>query len=87
MVRIAVKVVPGARHDRVVGRLGDALKVQVSAPPERGKANEAVQRVLAEFFGVRPGQVSVVAGHATPRKTVQIEGIEPGDVEIRVSSL
>lgn len=87
MIRIAVKVVPGARKSRVVGRLGDAVKVQVSAPPEKGKANEAVVQVLAEFLGVRGGQVTVIAGQTTPRKTVQIEGIDPATLEARLSAL
>jgi uncharacterized protein (TIGR00251 family) len=81
MATIQVKVVPGARKDRVVGRLGNALKVQVTAPPERGKANEAVCELLAKFFGVKEKQVIVTAGHASPRKTVRIESIEAAAVE------
>ena len=56
MATLSVKVVPGASRDRVAGMLGDALKVQVSAPPEAGKANKAVLRVLAEFLNVKNGQ-------------------------------
>jgi uncharacterized protein len=73
---LRVKVVPGARHDRVVGRLGDAVKVHVSAPPEKGKANDAVCALLADFFGVDRAAVSVTAGHASPRKVVTIAGLD-----------
>ena len=47
MATIEVKVVPGASRDRVVGRYGDGIKVQVSAPPEGGRANKAVVDVIA----------------------------------------
>ena len=52
-MRLAVKVVPKASRDGVAGWLGDALKVCVTAPPERGKANAAVERVVAHALGVR----------------------------------
>jgi uncharacterized protein (TIGR00251 family) len=64
MATLAIKVVPGASRDRVVGRYGDAIKVQVSAPPEDGKANKAVVRVLAEFLGTKPDQIEITRGHA-----------------------
>lgn len=71
-VVISVKVVPGASRDRVMGLLGDALKVAVSRPPSGGEANRSVVRVLSEYFRVPERAVSIVAGHANPRKQVQI---------------
>jgi uncharacterized protein len=76
MIRLTVKVVPGARQSRVVGPLGDALKLQVAAPPEKGRANEAVIDLLAAHFGVKRGRVRIVSGHAQPRKVVEIDGID-----------
>jgi uncharacterized protein (TIGR00251 family) len=69
-VRIAVKVVPGASRNRIVGALGDTLKVAVSKPPQDGAANAAVIALLAEAFGVPRKDVSIVKGHAQPRKEV-----------------
>jgi hypothetical protein len=86
-VTIAVKVVPGARHDRVVGRLGDAVKVQVSAAPERGRANAAVCAVVADFFGVRAAQVRVVSGRTQARKRVTVEGIDAAAARSRLDAL
>jgi len=74
-VEIVVKVVPGASRDRVAGCLGDALKVQVAAPPEKGKANKAVEALLAKALGTRKGEVTVVGGLTTPRKVVRISGV------------
>ena len=69
---LQVKVVPGASRSRVAGRYGEGVKVQVSAAPEKGKANEAVLEVLAQWLGVKAQQLSIRSGHTQPRKQVQI---------------
>ncbi len=84
MAIITVKVVPGSKKTRVVGRYGDAIKVQVSAPPEGGKANEAVIAVLAGALGIHPNQISITRGHTQPRKTVQVDGLEQAAIEQRL---
>lgn len=86
-VRFAIKVVPGASRDRVMGLLGDALKVAVSKPPSGGAANGAVIALLAETLGVRAAQVAIVAGHTNPRKEVEVSGITADQVVGRVESL
>lgn len=73
-IEITVKVVPGASRDRIVGPLGDALKVQVAAPPERGKANAAVAGLLASALGLPARAVAVIRGASSPRKTVLARG-------------
>ena len=74
-VQLQVKVVPGASRTRLAGQLGDRLKVQVAAPPEAGKANALLCRLLAELLGLPARQVQVTAGHTQPRKTVLIQGL------------
>lgn len=73
-VHIAVKAVPGAKRDEIVGPLGERLKIRVAAPPEGGKANKAICELLAKRLGVKAGAVSVVRGHASAEKTLQIDG-------------
>lgn len=75
-VRFAIKVVPGASRDRVMGLLGDALKVAVSKPPSGGAANGAVVELLAKTIGVREAQVLIVSGHTNARKEVEITGLD-----------
>ena len=87
MPTLNVKVVPGARHDRVVGRYGEGIKLQVSAPPEGGKANAAVVRVLAEALGVKPSQVQVLRGHGNPRKIVAVDGIDAAALAAWIAAL
>ena len=86
MATLNVKVVPGASRDRVAGRYADGVKVQVAAPPEGGRANRAVERVLAEALGVKAQQVRVVKGHTQPRKVVEVDGVEPGEVLRRLGA-
>jgi uncharacterized protein len=75
MGRLSLKVVPGSSRDEVVGWLGDSLKVKVKAPPEKGRANEAVVALLADRLGIDSSSIAVVSGHGSPAKTVAIEGM------------
>jgi uncharacterized protein (TIGR00251 family) len=70
--RIGLRVKPGGRRDRVAGIYGDRLRVEVTAPPEKGKANEAVRALLARAFGVPRHAVEIVAGEASRDKTIRI---------------
>jgi uncharacterized protein (TIGR00251 family) len=82
-VLLDLKAVPGAKRDSVAGRLGDRLKVRVSAPPEGGKANDAIRALLAAELGVRERDVQIVRGHTSPEKTVRIAGVSAAAIESR----
>lgn len=82
--RIGVKVVPGARDTRVVGPLGDLLKVRVAAPPEDGRANRAVREAVAAAAGVRARDVAVVAGHASATKLLRLAGVSAAELRARL---
>ena len=85
MIKLAIKVVPGASRNGVAGWLGDVLKVRVTAPPERGKANAAVEATVAEAVGVPAASVRVVAGHTSPRKVIEIAGLSEAEVRERLA--
>lgn len=84
---LPVKVVPGASRDKVVGVLGDALKVTVSAAPEKGRANQAVVRVLAEALGVDRRSISAVSGQTAARKEFRIQGASARELHATLSRL
>jgi uncharacterized protein (TIGR00251 family) len=70
---VTVWVVPGASQDEIVGEHGDALRIRVAAPPEGGRANQAVIRLLEDRF---PGHRAVLlSGATTRRKRVLIQGV------------
>jgi uncharacterized protein len=85
-VRLSIKAVPGASRDRIVGELGDALKVAVSAPPEGGKANRAIVALLSRRLGVPESHVSIVRGQSSPRKEVFIAGVSAADLLARLGA-
>ena len=66
------------------GWIGAALKVRVTEPPERGKANAAVEEIVAEALGLPKAQVRVVAGGTSARKIVEIEDLSAAEVHRRL---
>ncbi len=85
--RLRLRVSPGASRAHVVGRHGDSWKVRVAAPPEGGRANEAVIRLLAETLSVPRDAVRLVSGRARRDKIVELAaGFGTSEIERRLSS-
>jgi uncharacterized protein (TIGR00251 family) len=84
---LRVHAQPGAGRSAVVGRHGDALKVKVAAPPQDGRANDALVGLLAEQFGVKAAQVTLVGGATSRSKRFRIEGIELEGVPLLLDRL
>lgn len=80
----AVRVSPGARASRILGVHGDALKVSVAAPPEKGRANAALLDLLARGLEVSTSRLSVASGSLSRDKVVRIEGLSPAEVAARL---
>ena len=77
---VDVLVQPGAARDELVGPHGDALKLKVKAPPAGGRANEAVESLMAELLGVPARAVVVVAGKSSRRKRIAVAQVAPEEV-------
>jgi uncharacterized protein len=84
--RLRLRVSPGAACTELVGRHGDAWKVRVSAAPERGRANDAVVRLLAARLDVPRRSISVVSGGTTRDKVVELHGLDAAEVERRLEA-
>lgn len=85
--RIRLRVRPGAKASEIEGEHGGALKVAVSAAPEKGRANRAVERLLAEALDTRISAVSIVAGEKSRDKVVEIRGLEREEIRRRLSEI
>ncbi len=84
---IAVKAVPSASRDRIVGVLGNCLKVTTSAPPEKGRANKAIAAILAQALGVAERDVAILSGLSSPRKEYRVVGLSAEDIRRRIGEL
>ncbi|MDX6491328.1 MAG: uncharacterized protein QOD43_1573 [Gaiellaceae bacterium] len=82
--RVRLRVSPGARRCELVGRHGDGWKVRVTAPPEDGRANDALLDLLAKRLDLPRRSLSIVSGHTSREKVVRLEGIGRTETERRL---
>lgn len=73
-MQLRIKVVPGARNEGIEW-LGDLLKVKVRAAPEKGRANTAVEELLAQRLALPQSSVRIVAGFGSPLKTLELSSV------------
>ena len=83
-VTISVKVVPGSSRTRLAGLYGDALKVNIAAAPEKGKANKELTQFIARLLGVSKPAVTVIAGQHDPRKQLHITGVTAQEFSVLI---
>jgi hypothetical protein len=73
-VTVRVKVIPRSAKTEIAGEMADGtLKVKIAAPPEKGKANDALCIFLARHYGVARDGVTIVSGHSAALKLVRVE--------------
>jgi uncharacterized protein (TIGR00251 family) len=71
-MKITVKAKPGAKEEKIEKEAENVLKVSVKEPPVQGRANRAIQKVLADYFKVPFTQVRLVSGFASRTKVFEI---------------
>ncbi len=71
MIRIKIKVIPGASQQSIEW-FGDLLKIKVRAAPEKGRANAAVEKLLATKLGLPTSAVKVISGFTQSCKVLEI---------------
>jgi uncharacterized protein (TIGR00251 family) len=72
---IAVRAQPKARKNAILGEHGGALKIAVTAPPEDGRANEAIVEFLRKQYHFQRSQVELLSGHTSRNKVVLVRGV------------
>lgn len=82
---LQVRVLTKGCLDRIDGFQEDgSLKVRVTAPREKGKANERLVRLLARHLEVPQSGIEILVGHTSSRKTIRITGLEATEVRKRL---
>ncbi len=84
---LPVRAQPGARKAGALGEQAGALKVAVTAPPQDGRANEALREVLREALGLKRSQVDLLGGATSRDKRFLIRGVTKAEVEARLARL
>jgi uncharacterized protein (TIGR00251 family) len=84
---LPVRAQPGAKKTGVLGEQGGALKVSVTAPPQDGRANQALVEALRDLLELRRSQVELLGGETSRDKRFLIRGISRADLENRLTQL
>lgn len=86
MARVTVKVHPRAKRTGIAGRLGEAYKLDLAAPPADGKANEECIRFFAQAAGVPRSRVRIVTGQTGRMKLIEVDGVSQEELETSLAA-
>ena len=84
---LPVRAQPGAKKAAVVGEHGGALKIAVTAPPEAGRANDALIEALRDKLGLKRGQIELISGQTSRDKKFLIRSMTRPELESLVEAL
>ena len=84
---LAVRVIPRSPKSKIDGRRGDAVLVRLAAPPVDGAANEALIELLAREFDRPKRDITILAGHTTRDKRIEIGGVSDAEGAERLSAI
>jgi uncharacterized protein len=72
-MRVFVSAKPFAREQKVIKIDDTHFEISVKEPPIQGKANSAISRALAEYFGIMVSRVRLISGYSSRQKVFSIE--------------
>jgi len=71
-VKLRIKVIPSSSTDCIAGWLGDTLKIKVKAPPEKGKANQSVIKIIENHLNLAKNSIEIISGFTSSKKIINI---------------
>ena len=83
-VSFAVKVQPRAKRNAIVGEVGDAMKLTLTAPPIDGRANEACIEFFANLLDVPRSSITIASGETSRNKVIRVTGMAAAEVRRRI---
>ena len=79
---LSVRITPRSSSNEIVSIMEDGvIKIKLTAPPVDGKANDALEKFLADTLGISKSQVEIVGGRSSRNKLVAIFDLSPFEVE------
>jgi uncharacterized protein len=84
---LKVRVNPRSSRNQITGWRSGVLQVKLTAPPVEGAANAACIRFLADSLGLKKAQMTLISGHSSREKAIEIEGLSQADLDQRINSL
>ncbi|HEV3145258.1 MAG TPA: DUF167 domain-containing protein [Gemmataceae bacterium] len=84
---LPVRAQPGARKNSALGEHAGALKLAVTAPPEDGRANEALVELLHKLLGLKRSQVELLSGETSREKRFLLRGITKQELSSKLAEI
>ena len=85
-VVLPVQAQPRAKKNGIAGCHDGALKVQVTQAPEKGRANDALVKVIAKGLGLRKSQVQLLSGATSTRKKFLVSGVSLAELQQQIAA-
>jgi len=79
-----IKVVPKSSRNGILGWKGGLLKVCVTAPPEKGRANKALEALLSNILNIPKSKIHIIRGVTSHRKVIEVAGVDSVEVQLRI---
>jgi uncharacterized protein (TIGR00251 family) len=79
-----VKIHPRAKKNAITGEVGDALKLDLTAPPIEGRANQACIEFFANLLKVPRSSVTIASGQTSRRKVIRVAGLSADEIRKRL---
>ena len=70
---LKVKITPNAARNSIEGMEGDLLRVRIAAPPDKGKANDALIAFLSKEWKIPKSRIRILSGHASRIKRLEVD--------------
>jgi uncharacterized protein len=83
-ISFAVRVQPRARRNTIVGELGDALKIALTAPPVDGRANDACIEFFAHLLDLPLSSITIASGQSSRNKVIRVTGLAVPELKERL---
>ncbi len=82
-----VRAQPGAKRNALLGERSGALRVSLTAPPDQGRANDALRAFLAESLGVRGSRIALLTGQTSRNKRILVSGLNVTELSAKLDRL